>query len=45
MEYRVVNENDIPALAEAMSDSYSEEPWDEKWESGCKYSIVRRIQR
>ena len=32
MEYRVVNENDIPALAEAMSSSYAEEPWNEKWE-------------
>ncbi len=32
MDYRVVNENDIPALAEAMSSSYSEEPWNEKWE-------------
>jgi hypothetical protein len=32
MNYRVVNENDIPALAEAMSSSYSEEPWNEEWE-------------
>ena len=30
MEYRVVNENDIPALAEAMSSSYAEDPWNEK---------------
>ena len=43
MEYRVVNENDISALAEAMSDSYSEEPWNEKWESGRAQRRIRSI--
>ena len=43
MEYRVVNENDIPALAEAMSASYSEEPWNEKWESDRAKRRIKSI--
>ena len=43
MEYRVVNENDIPALAEAMSSSYSEEPWNEKWKSDRAERRIKSI--
>ena len=43
MKYRVVNENDIPALAEAMSSSYAEEPWNEKWKSDRAERRIRSI--
>ena len=26
-----INQNDIPAVAQALAKSYSEEPWNEKW--------------
>ena len=31
MEYRQIQATDISGLAHAMSDAYSEEPWNEKW--------------
>ncbi len=31
MEYRVVTKEDIAALAQAMGQAYSEEPWYENW--------------
>ena len=31
MEYRVVTKEDIAALAQAMGQAYSEEPWFENW--------------
>ena len=31
MEIKLINQNDIPTLAEAMVAAYSEEPWNENW--------------
>ena len=31
MEMKLINQNDIPTLAEAMAAAYSEEPWNENW--------------
>ncbi|MBR4791087.1 MAG: GNAT family N-acetyltransferase [Treponema sp.] len=31
MEIKIVTENEIPLLAQVMSASYSEAPWNEKW--------------
>ena len=31
MEIKLINQNDIPGLAEAMAAAYSEAPWNEKW--------------
>ena len=41
MKYRIQNEADIEGLAKAMSEAYSEEPWNEKWSSD---RAVRRVQ-
>ena len=41
MKYRIYNGADIEGLAKAMSEAYSEEPWNEKW---CSERAVRRIQ-
>ena len=40
MVIRLVNDNDISGLAKAMSQSYSEEPWNEKW---TPETSVRRV--
>ena len=40
MEYRRVESNDINALANAMAESYSEEPWNEAW---TEEKAVRRV--
>lgn len=39
MQYRFYKEADIEELARAMSEAYSEEPWNEKW------STERAVQR
>ena len=39
MQYRFYKEADIEELARAMSEAYSEEPWNEKW------SAERAVQR
>lgn len=41
MDYRVVRNEDIDQLAEAMSLAYSEEPWNEKW---SEERAVRRVK-
>ena len=41
MEYRKVDEGDIVNLAKAMSEAYSEEPWNERWTVN---RAVRRIR-
>ena len=41
MVIRLVNDNDISGLAKAMSQSYSEEPWNESW---SEERAVRRVK-
>ena len=41
MQYRMCNEADIERLAGAMSEAYSEEPWNEKW---SPERALRRVQ-
>ena len=41
MEYRVVNREDIAALAQAMGQAYSEAPWFENW---SEEKAQRRVQ-
>ena len=41
MEYRMVTENDYKGLAKAMSDAYSEEPWNENW---SEERAIRRVK-
>ncbi len=41
MQYRLFNDTDIEGLARAMSEAYSEEPWNEKW---SRERAVRRVQ-
>lgn len=41
MEYREVENADIANLANAMSQAYSEDPWNEKW---TEERAIRRIQ-
>jgi GNAT superfamily N-acetyltransferase len=43
MVIRLVNDNDISGLAKAMSQSYSEEPWNEKWTTETSERRVRSI--
>lgn len=40
MEIRLITENDINALAAALSEAYSEPPWNEKWDDE---KAVRRV--
>lgn len=40
MEIRLITENDINALAAALSKAYSESPWNEKWDDE---KAVRRV--
>ena len=41
MEIKIVTENEIPLLAQVMSASYSEAPWNEKW---TKDKAERRVK-
>ena len=41
MDYRIVNNADINQLASAMSQAYSEEPWNENWN---EERAVRRVK-
>ena len=43
MEIKLINQNDIPTLAEAMAAAYSEEPWDEKWSQEKAERRIRAI--
>jgi GNAT superfamily N-acetyltransferase len=43
MDLRIVNDNDISGLAKAMSKSYSEDPWNEKWTPETSERRVRSI--
>jgi Predicted acetyltransferase len=43
MVIRLVNDNDISGLAKAMAQSYSEEPWNEKWTPETSERRVRSI--
>ena len=43
MEMKLINQNDIPALAEAMTAAYSEEPWNENWKQEKAERRVRAI--
>ena len=43
MVIRLVNDKDISGLAKAMAQSYSEEPWNEKWTPETSERRVRSI--
>jgi len=43
MEYRTVEREDIPALADAMSRAYSEAPWNENWTSELAQRRVNAV--
>ena len=43
MEMKLINQNDIPTLAEAIAAAYSEEPWNENWTQDKAERKVRAI--
>lgn len=43
MEFRMVDKADVPALADALTAAYAEEPWNERWSDDRACTRVKAI--